>query len=189
MFVSDVQDLHFCIILSRLLFFFIGKNWFILRNLLFPMSRVKTWVCHTEVCGVNHTEYDKANHNVVSNASCTTNCLAPIVHVLLKELSRVDIVKTCENGGCIVYILGWIITGWLNHHGLKQQNFLWQVIAVLLKPKGLLQVPRYHWAGRRWNREGPDDHHPLLHRNSENRGWCVSQGLLFVFLPMSHLHC
>ena len=38
----------------------------------------------TEVCGVNHTEYDKANHNVVSNASCTTNCLAPVVHVLLK---------------------------------------------------------------------------------------------------------
>ena len=37
-----------------------------------------------KVCGVNHTEYDKANHNVVSNASCTTNCLAPIVHVLLK---------------------------------------------------------------------------------------------------------
>ena len=33
---------------------------------------------------MNHTEYDKANHNVVSNASCTTNCLAPIVHVLLK---------------------------------------------------------------------------------------------------------
>ncbi|CAK9013616.1 unnamed protein product, partial [Durusdinium trenchii] len=38
----------------------------------------------TLVCGVNHTEYDKANHNVVSNASCTTNCLAPVVHVLLK---------------------------------------------------------------------------------------------------------
>ena len=34
---------------------------------------------------MNHTEYDKANHNVVSNASCTTNCLAPVVHVLLKE--------------------------------------------------------------------------------------------------------
>ena len=34
---------------------------------------------------MNHTEYDKANHNVVSNASCTTNCLAPIVHVLMKE--------------------------------------------------------------------------------------------------------
>ncbi|OLP80677.1 Glyceraldehyde-3-phosphate dehydrogenase, glycosomal [Symbiodinium microadriaticum] len=40
----------------------------------------------TLVCGVNHTEYDKAaNHHVVSNASCTTNCLAPICHVLLKE--------------------------------------------------------------------------------------------------------
>jgi len=35
--------------------------------------------------GVNHTEYDPAKHNVVSNASCTTNCLAPLVHVLLKE--------------------------------------------------------------------------------------------------------
>merc|ERR1719476_893545 len=39
----------------------------------------------TLVMGVNHTEYDKAAHDVVSNASCTTNCLAPIVHVLLKE--------------------------------------------------------------------------------------------------------
>merc|ERR1719487_2325218 len=39
----------------------------------------------TLVMGVNHTEYDKAAHDVVSNASCTTNCLAPLVHVLLKE--------------------------------------------------------------------------------------------------------
>merc|ERR1719502_2525583 len=39
----------------------------------------------TLVCGVNHTSYDKATDHVVSNASCTTNCLAPLVHVILKE--------------------------------------------------------------------------------------------------------
>lgn len=35
--------------------------------------------------GVNEDEYNPAEHDIVSNASCTTNCLAPIVHVLLKE--------------------------------------------------------------------------------------------------------
>jgi glyceraldehyde 3-phosphate dehydrogenase len=39
----------------------------------------------TIVLGVNEDKYDPASHHVVSNASCTTNCLAPVVKVLLDE--------------------------------------------------------------------------------------------------------
>jgi len=36
----------------------------------------------TIVLGVNHNQYDPANHHIISNASCTTNCFAPVTKVL-----------------------------------------------------------------------------------------------------------
>jgi glyceraldehyde 3-phosphate dehydrogenase len=48
----------------------------------------------TIVLGVNQDKYDASKHNIISNASCTTNCLAPVVKVMLEHCGIVSGIMT-----------------------------------------------------------------------------------------------
>lgn len=52
----------------------------------------------TFVYGVNHRDFDPAKHQIISNASCTTNCLAPVVKVLHDAFGiRYGLMTTCHS--------------------------------------------------------------------------------------------
>jgi glyceraldehyde 3-phosphate dehydrogenase len=60
------------------------------RVVLSAPTKAKDDEIPTLVMGVNHNKYDSAKHKIVSNASCTTNCLAPVAKVINDRFGLVE---------------------------------------------------------------------------------------------------
>ncbi|HYO07701.1 MAG TPA: type I glyceraldehyde-3-phosphate dehydrogenase [Tepidisphaeraceae bacterium] len=60
------------------------------RVVISAPTKAKDEEVPTLVMGVNHNKYDPAKHKVVSNASCTTNCLAPVAYVIDKQFGLAE---------------------------------------------------------------------------------------------------
>jgi glyceraldehyde 3-phosphate dehydrogenase len=60
------------------------------RVVISAPTKAKDEEVPTLVMGVNHNKYDPAKHTVVSNASCTTNCLAPVAYVIDKQFGLAE---------------------------------------------------------------------------------------------------
>ena len=58
----------------------------------------------TIVYGVNHTDFDKKKHQVISNASCTTNCFVPLIKVLDDAFGvKQGLMTTVHAYTCLLY--------------------------------------------------------------------------------------
>ncbi|HEY7115950.1 MAG TPA: type I glyceraldehyde-3-phosphate dehydrogenase [Tepidisphaeraceae bacterium] len=60
------------------------------RVVISAPTKAKDEEVPTLVMGVNHKKFDPAKHKIVSNASCTTNCLAPVAYVIDKEFGLAE---------------------------------------------------------------------------------------------------
>ena len=58
----------------------------------------------TIVMGVNSNQYDPRQHHIISNASCTTNCLAPVAKVILENFGlKAGLMTTIHAYTCLLY--------------------------------------------------------------------------------------
>jgi len=83
----------------------------------------------TIVMGVNHEKYDPAAHNIISNASCTTNCLAPMAKVLHDNFGIVRGLMTTVHAYTMIKLFWIFHTKIYDEHAVPRQiSFLHQQV-------------------------------------------------------------